>query len=40
VQAQLGLAVVVATHDPGVASRFDRVVELADGKVRSETVLA
>ncbi|HSS81392.1 MAG TPA: ABC transporter ATP-binding protein [Gaiellaceae bacterium] len=40
VQAELGLAVVVATHDAGVASRFDRVVELADGKVRSETVLA
>jgi ABC-type lipoprotein export system ATPase subunit len=40
VQAELELAVVVATHDAGVASRFDRVVELADGKVRSETVLA
>ena len=40
VQAKLGLAVVVATHDAGVASRFDRVVELADGRVRSETVLA
>jgi ABC-type lipoprotein export system ATPase subunit len=40
VQAELGLAVVVATHDAGVASRFDRVVELADGRVRSETVLA
>jgi ABC-type lipoprotein export system ATPase subunit len=40
VQAKLELAVVVATHDAGVASRFDRVVELADGRVRSETVLA
>jgi putative ABC transport system ATP-binding protein len=40
VQTELGLAVVVATHDAGVASRFDRIVELADGKVRSETVLA
>ena len=39
VQAELGLAIVVATHDVGVASRFDRIVELADGRVRSETVL-
>ena len=40
VHAELGPAVVVATHDPAVASRFDRVVELVDGKVSSETVLA
>ena len=40
VQRELGLAIVVATHDPAVASRFDRVAELADGRVRSETVLA
>ena len=40
VQAERGLAIVVASHDAGVASRFDRVVELADGRVRSETVLA
>ena len=40
VQQELGLALVVATHDTAVASRFDRVVELADGRVRSETVLA
>jgi ABC-type lipoprotein export system ATPase subunit len=40
VQAELGLAIVVASHDAGVASRFDRVVELADGRVQSETVLA
>ena len=40
VQAELGLALAVATHDAGVASRYDRVVELADGRVRSETVLA
>ena len=39
-QAELGFALVVATHDAGVASRFDRVVELSDGRVRSETVLA
>jgi len=40
IQAEVGLALVVATHDVGVASRFDRIVELADGVVRSETVLA
>jgi putative ABC transport system ATP-binding protein len=40
VQTELELAIVVATHDTAVASRFDRVVELADGRVRSETVLA
>ena len=40
VQADLGLAIVVASHDAEVASRFDRVVELADGRVQSETVLA
>jgi ABC-type lipoprotein export system ATPase subunit len=40
IQAERGLAIVVASHDAGVASRFDRVVELADGRVRSETVLA
>jgi ABC-type lipoprotein export system ATPase subunit len=40
IQAERGLAIVVASHDAGVASRLDRVVELADGRVRSETVLA
>ena len=40
IQAERGLAIVVASHDAGVASRFDRVVELADGRVHSETVLA
>ena len=39
-QREFGFAIVVATHDPGVASRFDRVVELGDGRVTSETVLA
>ena len=39
-QAELEFALVVATHDAGVASRFDRVVELNDGRVTSETVLA
>jgi putative ABC transport system ATP-binding protein len=32
-QRDLGFALVVATHDPGVASRYDREIELADGAV-------
>ena len=28
-----GMTVILATHDPGVASRADRVVELSDGRV-------
>jgi putative ABC transport system ATP-binding protein len=39
-QEELSFGLVVATHDAGVASRFDRVVELNDGKVVAETVLA
>jgi ABC-type lipoprotein export system ATPase subunit len=39
-QEELSFALVVATHDAGVASRFNRVVELNDGKVIAETVLA
>ena len=39
-QAELSFALVVATHDAAVASRFNRVVELNDGKVAAETVLA
>jgi putative ABC transport system ATP-binding protein len=31
-----GFAMVVATHDPAVASRANRTVELADGLVREE----
>jgi len=30
-RAELGFALVTATHDLGVAQRYDRVVELADG---------
>jgi ABC-type lipoprotein export system ATPase subunit len=39
-QAELGLALLIATHDSAVAARFDRVVELHDGKIASEGVLA
>jgi putative ABC transport system ATP-binding protein len=39
-QEELSFGLAVATHDAGVASRFDRVVQLNDGKVVAETVLA
>jgi putative ABC transport system ATP-binding protein len=32
-----GVAVVVVTHDPGVAARFRRKVTLHDGRLSSET---
>jgi ABC-type lipoprotein export system ATPase subunit len=32
-QQELGFALVIATHDAGVAARASRVVELADGRV-------
>jgi putative ABC transport system ATP-binding protein len=28
-----GMTVIVATHDPGVASRCDRIVRLRDGRL-------
>jgi putative ABC transport system ATP-binding protein len=31
----LGFAMVVATHDPGVARRADRIIELRDGLLRA-----
>jgi putative ABC transport system ATP-binding protein len=34
---QLGFAVVIATHDPGVAARCERIVELHDGRIVSES---
>ena len=34
VREMFGFAIVTATHDPGVAARADRTVELADGAVR------
>jgi putative ABC transport system ATP-binding protein len=35
VREMLGFAMVVATHDPGVASRADRTIELRDGLLRA-----
>jgi putative ABC transport system ATP-binding protein len=34
--AELGFALVVATHDPDVSARYDRTVALSDGRVVSE----
>jgi putative ABC transport system ATP-binding protein len=34
---QLGFALVIATHDPGVAQRCERIVELHDGHIVRET---
>jgi putative ABC transport system ATP-binding protein len=36
VRGMLGFAMVVATHDPGVASRADRTIELADGVLSAQ----
>jgi putative ABC transport system ATP-binding protein len=33
----LGFALVIATHDPGVAARCERIVELHDGRIVSES---
>ena len=35
---QLGLTIVVVTHDPAIARHVDRVVAVRDGKLASETV--
>ena len=32
----LGVTFVVVTHDPGIAAQCDRIVELVDGKIRSD----
>jgi len=39
-QRELGFALVVATHDAGVASRLEREVELHDGRIAREPVEA
>ena len=35
---QLGLTVVIVSHDPGIARHVDRVVAVRDGKLASETL--
>ena len=35
-RAELGFGLVIATHDPGVAARCERVVELHDGRIVGE----
>jgi lipoprotein-releasing system ATP-binding protein len=35
---ELGLTFVVVTHDPGLAARCDRVVELVDGRVKRDVM--
>jgi putative ABC transport system ATP-binding protein len=35
-QAELGFGLVVATHDPDVAARYERIVALADGRPAEE----
>jgi putative ABC transport system ATP-binding protein len=39
-QREFGFGLVVATHDPGVASRMEREVELHDGRIAREPVEA
>jgi len=39
-QARLGTTLVLITHDPGLAERCGRVVELADGKIVGDRRLA
>jgi ABC-type lipoprotein export system ATPase subunit len=39
-QEEFRFALVVATHDPGVAARFPRAIELHDGRVLLDRVIA
>ena len=39
-QREFAFGLVVATHDPGVASRLEREVELHDGRIARERVEA
>jgi putative ABC transport system ATP-binding protein len=36
-RVELGFALVIATHDPSVAARCERIVELHDGRIVSES---
>jgi putative ABC transport system ATP-binding protein len=35
-----GMTVIVATHDPVIASRCDRIVRLRDGRIVDDVILA
>jgi putative ABC transport system ATP-binding protein len=37
-QREFGFALVIATHDAGVAARAERIVELTDGRVAEVSV--
>jgi putative ABC transport system ATP-binding protein len=39
-RAELGFALVMATHDPDVAARCDRIVEIHDGRINSAAATA
>ena len=39
-RGELGFALVVATHDADVAARYDRTIQLADGAIVEEPVVA
>lgn len=39
-QRELGFALVVATHDPDVAARFPRAVEILDGRIVRDEMIA
>jgi putative ABC transport system ATP-binding protein len=39
-QQELGFALVVATHDPDVAARFPRAIELLDGRILRDEMTA
>jgi predicted ABC-type transport system involved in lysophospholipase L1 biosynthesis ATPase subunit len=36
IHASEGMTIVLATHDPSVAARADRIVELRDGRIVSD----
>jgi putative ABC transport system ATP-binding protein len=38
-RAERSMTVVVATHDPGVAARADRVIHLYDGAITDDTTV-
>jgi energy-coupling factor transporter ATP-binding protein EcfA2 len=35
---ELGITVIIVSHDPGIAHMVDRVVRISDGRLASETV--